>query len=105
MKEQLIQIIQQIPPGKVTSYGEVAQQLDIQCGVVTSGWMVGKVLSGFAQKEQDEYPWQRVITKEGYVSALKLGERWLVQIGLLRQEDVEVKDGFVDMKKYGWYFR
>lgn len=55
MKDQLLGLIKQIPLWKVTSYGEVANQLDIQCGIQTNGWMVGKVLSGMSGKEQQEF--------------------------------------------------
>jgi len=35
---------------------------------------------------------------------LKLGERGIEQIRLLEKEDIEVEDGIIDMKKYGFSF-
>jgi alkylated DNA nucleotide flippase Atl1 len=40
MKQEIYTLVQEIPKGKVTSYGLVAQQLDIRYDIKTSGRIV-----------------------------------------------------------------
>ena len=51
MKTQLLQLIDNIPLGKVVSYGQVATQLNIQYDIQTSGWLVGRMLSQLSKDE------------------------------------------------------
>lgn len=104
MKSNLITIVNQIPSGKVVSYGQVAEQLCLQFDITTSGWLVGRMLSSMSQEERNDLPRQRVINKQWIISTLKLGEKWLIQIALLKSEWVEVYNGVVDINKYGWKF-
>lgn len=67
MKETLIKLIQQIPYGRVVSYGALAEQINILTDMTTSGWMVGRLLSSMSPREwkyDAEYPWWRVINKQ-----------------------------------------
>lgn len=93
-KPQLLQELLKIPVGKVMSYGGIGGKIGI------SGWIAGRILSGMTDDEMKEYPWQRVVNKQGYISALKLGFRGNLQIELLRAEGVEIEDTTVDMAKY-----
>lgn len=104
MKTDLISIVHQIPSAKVVSYWQVAEQLCLQYGYTTSGWLVWRLLSQMSVEECAVFPWQRVINKQWIISTLKLGEKWLIQIALLKGEWVEVNNGVVDMKKYWFYF-
>lgn len=45
MKAEIMQIMTEIPYGRVTTYGHVAEILDVDYGIKTSGRMVGKILS------------------------------------------------------------
>ncbi|MBP6910729.1 MGMT family protein [Patescibacteria group bacterium] len=45
MKAEIMEIMTWIPYGRVTTYGHVAELLDIHYGMKTSGRMVGKILS------------------------------------------------------------
>lgn len=107
MKEQLIILINQVPYAKVVSYGALATQLDIQYGTHTSGWMVGRILSSAPRRDRKYEPscprW-RVINKQWVVSTLKLGEKGLTQVDLLREEGIKVVDGRVDMEVYEYDF-
>lgn len=105
MKEVLITLIQQIPYGRVVSYGELAEQINILTDITTSGWMVWRLLSSMSPREwkyDAEYARWRVINKQWVVSTLKLWEKGITQVDILRDEGVEVVDGKVDMKKYEW---
>lgn len=105
MKQELLDIVSTIPYGKVTSYGKVAEQLDIQYDIKTSGYIVWRLLSWMTDEECFRYPWQRVINKQWYISTLKLGTKWLIHKQLLEKEGVEIINDTVDMKKYWFNFR
>ena len=107
MKQELIWLIQSIPYGMVASYGELAKQLDIKYGIHTSWWIVGRVLSSMPEHEWKTgsfFPWWRVINKQGFISTLKLGEKWIEQIKLLQDEGIHVNVGVVDMRIYEYNF-
>lgn len=95
---RLIEAVNMIPCGRVTSYGQVG------CYIGLSGFSVGRILSSIPEKNWDKLAWQRVVNKIGFISSLKLGEKGMLQIHLLNSEGVEVIDSIVDMKKYGFYF-
>lgn len=96
-KNQVIQIIKQIPRGKVTTYGTVAAL----AGFPRGARLVGGILHGFTEPE--DLPWQRVINREGYISTKCLEHPKQAQKALLEGEGVEVSDEFiVDLEKYGW---
>ena len=107
MKEQLAMLIQQVPYGRVISYGALAEKLNMLTDATTSGRMVGRILSSMWTKEwkyDATFPRWRVINKQGVVSTLKLWEKGITQVDLLRDEWVEVVDGKVDMGKYERWF-
>lgn len=64
MKNEILEITTRIPYGRICSYGYVAELLDTEFGIHTSGRMVGKVLSGMNTEEQLLYPWRRVLNKQ-----------------------------------------
>jgi methylated-DNA-protein-cysteine methyltransferase related protein len=96
LKQQLLYEVNKIPAGKVLSYGEIGAKVGI------SGWIAGRILSGMTEEEMKNYAWQRVVNKQGYISALKLGFRGNLQIELLRAEGIEIPDSTVDMVVYSW---
>ncbi len=105
MKIELYDVVRQIPRGYVASYGKVAEQLDIQYDIKTSGYIVGRILSTMSEAEWLSWtwcPWQRVINKQWYISTMKLGRKWLIQKQLLEAEGIEIMNDSVDMIKYAW---
>lgn len=106
MKDLIIQISNQIPAGKVASYGDVADQINniymLTWNSEKTSWrIVGKILSAMPEHDRKQLPRHRIINTKWYVSSLKLGNKWITQIQLLRQEWIEVSDDwFLDMAKY-----
>jgi methylated-DNA-protein-cysteine methyltransferase related protein len=96
IKPRLIELINMVPKGRLVSYGQLARLLGI------SAQMVGWTLSGMKQSEWSALPWQRVVAKDGAISALKLGQKGILQMDLLTQEGVEITDETVKMSKYGF---
>ncbi len=87
LKQQVLTIVNQIPFGKLMYYSQIASL------VGTTARITGFILTGFTQEEMSNYPWQRVVNKQGQISALKLGPKGLLQIELLRKEGLIVEDG------------
>ncbi|KAJ5583204.1 Winged helix-turn-helix transcription repressor DNA-binding [Penicillium sp. DV-2018c] len=101
--------IQEIPPGKVTSYGHIARLL----GEPQRPRQVGVCLKSLPSPESgahfnaDTVPWQRVINSKGMISHRGPGsaER---QAEALAQEGVEVTtdsmgEMYIDFSRYGWF--
>ncbi|KAE8353101.1 6-O-methylguanine DNA methyltransferase [Aspergillus coremiiformis] len=101
--------VQEIPSGKVTSYGHIALLL----GYPQRPRQVGICLKHLPSAQPGDYfhsgnvPWQRVINAKGMVSHREPGsaER---QAEALREEGVEVEidamgEFYVDFGRFGWF--
>jgi|ETNmetMinimDraft_28_1059901.scaffolds.fasta_scaffold481367_1 methylated-DNA-protein-cysteine methyltransferase-like protein len=85
-----------IPPGKVASYGQIAQL----AGIPRGARMVGRAL-GRAPAEL-KLPWHRVLNAQGRI-ALPAGSRgYRLQQERLQQEGIEVTSGRVDLSRFEW---
>lgn len=95
-KEKVIEIVNQIPKGKVTTYGNVALLAGIPRGARTVGWIL--------HSSKKDIPWQRVINRHGFISIKSPEHPKQLQKALLEQEGIAVSDDFiVDLNKYGWW--
>ena len=96
---RIIEAIKAIPPGKVSSYRDIA----LAAGLPNGARQTVRVLHSLSEKYS--LPWHRVIRSDGSI-ALEQGAGRELQTELLRSEGVEVsEDGRVDMKRYGCLFR
>ena len=102
MRKQLFDLVAEIPYGHVVSYWALAVQLDVRYQIKTSWRMVWRMLSSMPESERMSCPWRRVINRQWYVSALKLGTKWLIQKQLLEKEWIAIINDTIDMKKYEW---
>ena len=90
--EDVLNIVSQIPYGKVTTYGHIA---------ALAGWpshsrMVGRTLR--YSLEAEKLPCHRVVNKEG-----RTAPGWSQQRPLLEKEGVRFKsNGHVDMQLHLW---
>ncbi|KZF21231.1 DNA binding methylated-DNA--cysteine S-methyltransferase [Xylona heveae TC161] len=101
--------VQEIPRGKVTSYGHIATLLDCP----ERPRQVGVSLKHLPSSERSDLafhegnvPWQRVINAKGIISPRASGASR--QAAALRREGVEVGRGSlgeftVDFSRYGWF--
>jgi methylated-DNA-protein-cysteine methyltransferase-like protein len=86
-----------IPAGQVASYGQVAKQ----AGLPRRGArMVARAVA--AAPREMQLPWHRIVNAQGCISIPKTSARYEQQQELLRAEGVPVKDGKLDIDKYGW---
>jgi methylated-DNA-protein-cysteine methyltransferase related protein len=95
-RERVLQVVRQVPPGRVVSYGQVA----LWVGSPRAARQVGGVLFGLRDADGD-VPWQRVVNARGGISTFKVGAGEL-QVALLRAEGVEVSASGVDLTRWGW---
>jgi Predicted methylated DNA-protein cysteine methyltransferase len=72
--ELIYLVIEQIPSGQVSTYGEIAQIV----GRGSDGRMVGKALASLPKEHQHKVPWQRVINREGVISTGSARQRELL---------------------------
>ncbi len=94
--EMIYEIINQIPKGKVASYGQIAALAGNRRWARVVGYALHAVPDG------SDIPWHRVVKKNGEVfgGAESPGGRY--QTELLLQEGVGFVDGYVDMEHYQW---
>ena len=85
--ERVRAVVAAIPPGRVLSYGDVAELAGLR-----SPRLVGRILA----EDSADLPWHRVLRSNGTV-ADHLRER---QLGLLRAEGVIPDGSRVDMRRY-----
>lgn len=83
---RVVTIIQGIPVGKVTTYGEIAKA----AGSPRAARQVVRILHSMSQKYN--LPWHRVVNKQGEI-AIKNDEYTFMQGQLLEEEGVTVIAG------------
>ena len=94
--ERIEAVVRQIPSGKVTTYGQVAEIV----GGCTAR-MVGYAMA--ALPFDTDVPWQRVINRQGKISPRASGSGSALQRQLLEAEGIRFDaDGRVDFGAVGW---
>lgn len=97
--DRIYAVVRQIPPGRVATYGQVAEL----AGLVGKPRLVGYALFR-VDMTVDEVPWQRVINAKGEVShsPLRNGTDY-IQRAMLEDEGIEFDPkGRVDLNRYRW---
>ncbi|WP_020405685.1 MGMT family protein [Hahella ganghwensis] len=89
-------VVSQIPKGKVSSYGQVARM----AGLPGLSRYVGYALKQLP--EETEIPWFRVLNSQGRISFPTGSPAYLRQQSQLILDGVEVQQGKVNLKHFGW---
>lgn len=87
--ERVLHLVEQIPPGKVMSYGDIAEYL---------GSRAPRAVGQLMALHGGGVPWHRVVRADG-TPAPVVRER---QLALLRAEGVPLRGDRVDMRKARW---
>jgi methylated-DNA-protein-cysteine methyltransferase related protein len=91
--EKIYTVCEQIPPGTVASYGDIAAIVGGGCDARTVGYALNEI-----PKQRAGVPWQRIISKEGGIST-----RGLAQRQMLEEEGVEFDArGHAIMARFRW---
>lgn len=88
----VIEIIKDIPFGKVMTYGQIASY----AGNPRGARQVSRILHSMSEKY--DLPWHRVINSKGGISLT--GEPGFRQGDLLSKEGIEVRNKKIDLKKH-----
>ena len=95
--QQIWQVVALIPPGRVTTYGEVARQ----AGLPGAARRVGRALRTLPAGTR--IPWHRVINARGRLSLPEEGTGHQTQRKRLEGEGVVFRtNGSIDLRRYGW---
>ena len=99
--QKIYNLVKKIPKGKVATYGQVGQMLDLNPRVV--GWALNRLV----KVKGGEVPWQRVINSKGRISTNKLHNIPLgLQKYLLQREEIKFDSSDkIDLRKYLWTTR
>lgn len=90
--KQVYHIVEQIPYGRVVSYGQIAHMLGRPHAAREVGWAMRCC--------PDRLPWQRVVTKDGTIAGGIYAD---MRKAILEAEGVSfLPDGRVDMKLCSW---
>jgi methylated-DNA-protein-cysteine methyltransferase related protein len=89
-------VTQQIPKGKVSTYGKIA----IVCGLIGQARRVGIALHNLPARLK--VPWHRVVNSQGRISLPKAGGYYRKQKLFLQREGIVFKREKIDLKKFGW---
>ena len=98
-------IVQQVPPGRVTTYGQVAAMIPPPAGVeppryarIRARW-VGRAM----HNAPNETPWHRVINSQGRISLPAGSRSAAIQRIRLEAENITFdRNGAVDFNRFGW---
>ncbi|WP_413734850.1 MGMT family protein [Sodalis sp. RH21] len=94
-RQRVFQIIDAIPYGHVTTYGEVARL----AGSPRAARQVGGILSRLPQGSR--LPWHRVVNRQGRISLP--GDGFVRQKTALEAEGIEVDNqGQTELARYRW---
>jgi methylated-DNA-protein-cysteine methyltransferase-like protein len=95
--DRVYAVTRQIPPGKVSTYGQIAAIVGRECTARQVGYAMAALRS-----DDKSVPWQRVINSQGEIS-LRPGQGAVRQRQLLEAEGVEFDDqGRTDFNRFGW---
>jgi methylated-DNA-protein-cysteine methyltransferase-like protein len=93
---EIYDLVRQIPPGKVSSYGRIALML----GRPGHARLVGYALHALGDDGPGDVPWWRVINAAGRISNPYAGQ---LQRALLEAEGLRFDArGYVDLDEYVW---
>jgi methylated-DNA-protein-cysteine methyltransferase-like protein len=96
--DRIYAMVSRIPPGKVTTYGRIAELV----GGCTAR-MVGYAMAALKRGTAPEVPWQRVINAQGKISIHGDGIGNAMQRTLLEEEGVVFDENDrVDFSVFGW---
>ncbi len=89
-------VVSRIPKGKVSSYGQVARM----AGLPGLSRYVGYALRQLP--EDTDIPWFRVLNSQGRISFPAGSPPFLRQQSQLILDGVEIQQGKVNLKRFGW---
>jgi len=100
--QQVWEIVRRVPPGRVTTYGEIARLIPIPEGMDPKAYLAfaPRWVGGAMAACPADVPWQRVINSKGEISPRPGAP---AQRQLLEEEGIPFDErGRIDLKIFGW---
>jgi methylated-DNA-protein-cysteine methyltransferase-like protein len=95
-------IVRQIPPGKVSTYGQIASYIPTPQGILPDDYLANRARwAGYAMAASPgDVPWQRVINSQGKISSRQGAQE---QRKLLEGEGIvfDTRER-IDLTRFGW---
>jgi methylated-DNA-protein-cysteine methyltransferase-like protein len=96
--QRIYRVVKQIPPGRVTSYGAIANYIGFGGSARLVGWAMNA-----SHYSSAGIPAHRVVNRNGLLSGKHHFETWLTMQELLESEGVKiVDDEVIDFDKVFW---
>ncbi len=92
--EKCYKLLKKVPRGKVVTYKEIARALN--CKAYRA---VGRAMK---MNRNRNIPCYKVISSDGNIGGFNRGRK--EKIRLLRKDGIEIINGKIDLKKFGWRF-
>ncbi len=98
--QQIWQTVQQIPYGKVATYGQIADL----AGLPKRARLVGKALTNMPKQgwQGENIPWYRVINAQGKISFTMASEAFERQKQNLQDEQVVIIGNKIRLETFQW---
>ncbi len=94
LKLRIYEVVQQVPPGVVSTYGDIATIV----GGGIDAWTVGQALNQVSKGGDEQVPWQRIVNAHGGISTSGPLQRKLLQDeGIVFDERVKI-----DLRRFRW---
>ena len=93
--ERVYDLVIKIPPGRVSTYGNIAHALNLKAYRA-----VGNAMN--KNPHAPSTPCHRVISSNGTLGGYSKGIKKKIQ--LLKSEGVEIKNNKIDLERFGYFF-
>jgi methylated-DNA-protein-cysteine methyltransferase-like protein len=93
--ERVYRLVEQVPPGRVATYGQIAALLGVPRGARAVGW----ALRALPERRAATVPWHRVVGAGGRISP-RAGGGPAVQRRRLRAEGVRFLGEGIDLSRH-----
>jgi methylated-DNA-protein-cysteine methyltransferase related protein len=94
--QRIYAVVRQIPPGKVATYGQIAEI--IGC----SARMIGYAMAALKHIDAPDVPWQRVVNRLGKIAILDPFGKSIQRQTLEEEGVIFSKSDQIDFREFGW---
>jgi len=94
LKLRIYEVVQQVPPGRVSTYGDIATVV----GGGIDAWTIGQALNQVPKQDEQAVPWQRIVNAQGGIST-----KGLLQRAILEAEGIGFDErDRIDLRRFRW---